>query len=417
MSLTIDQVFQLCFIALLDFAVFMPYSVMGPIFPEEALSKGLTQTTSGLIFSTFPLFNILTYPVAGYLLPRVGLKSLLISALFLNGSTQMAFGGLHYIDDAMWFTYSCMLVRSLTSIGAAICQTCIIFRIFQAFPDQLNLAFAVQETSMGVGQALGPLAVALCALFGGYELSFYATGMFSLAIMLLACCQDLKGDVSSKTEDKPSNWQLLNWELVPITFALVVIGLSFGGFTGPTLEPHLAELSLADSTISYIFSGFTVSYTVSSIVIGHFADKLTNTRKLMVIGNVISALCYLALGPSPWTNINNSLLSNVLSVTILGVSLGMSTVPSFGILLQSLTSIGYQDNLSTTGLVSAFWLTVYTLGEFLGTSFGGYLVDTFGFITSTQIVALLNAISAILLCIRLFRPKVQDYEPISGEEI
>ncbi|KAI1294873.1 MFS-type transporter SLC18B1 [Halotydeus destructor] len=404
----------------------MPFSVMGPVFPEEALSKGLTQTTSGLIFSVFPLFNILTFPVAGYLLPKVSLKKLLISALFLNGASQMAFGALHYIDDVTWFTVTCMVVRSLTSIGAAVGDTCIVFRIFQAFPDRLNFAFAVQETSVGVGQALGPLVVALCAAFGGYPLSFYATGMFSLAIMFLACCQDLEGTStidsnvstekpghsSSKTEYLPSHRELLNWKLVPILFSLVAVGLSFGGFTGPTLEPHLAELSLSQQTVSYIFAGFTVSYTLSSMAVGHFADKLTNTRKLMVIGNVISALCYIALGPSPWTNIDNCLISNVLSVTILGASLGMSAVPSFGVLLQSLTDIGYQDNPSTTGLVSSLWLTVYTIGEFLGTSCGGYLVDTFGFIAGTQVVALVNVISAILLCTRPSRPKAKFYEPL-----
>ncbi|KAI1294872.1 MFS-type transporter SLC18B1 [Halotydeus destructor] len=384
---------------------------MGPIFPVEATAKGLSLTTSGFIFSVYPLFNMLTFPVAGYIIPKFGVKFLLILALGLTGISQMTFGALDLIQDPTIFMYSCFFVRALTSIGAAVCSTCVTFQIFKLFANDLNLAFAVQETSVGLGHALGPQVTAICSPLGGYQLSFYVSGSVPLLIMLF-----VYDNSKNRENKKPDYRKLFSFQILPITVALISIGVSFGGFTGPTLEPHLRELSLSETMVSLIFSGYTVTYTISSLVIGKFADQIQETRKLMVIGSLISGLCYLCLGPSPYTMLKNSLESNLISMLILGAAVGMTAVPSFGVLLKCLKHMGYDDNETTLGLVSAYWLTICTMGEFLGTSFGGYLVDTLGFISSTQIVASLSFLCSFLFILQLLTSRDHhEYEPIEGD--
>ncbi|KAI1294625.1 MFS-type transporter SLC18B1 [Halotydeus destructor] len=489
---------------------------MEPVFPVEATSKGLSITTSGLIFSVYPLFGILTFPVVGRAIPRIGVKYLLMAGLCVIGVSQISFGALDLIDDSTVFLYSCFfvraltsvgaalcstcvtfqicqqfsdnlslafafqetfagfsralgpqvaaicssfggyqlnfyvsgsvpliillvvycqdmnigfgalngiddailftvycfLIRSLTSIGAAICITCVTYQIFERFPEHLSLAFAVNETSIGIGQALGPQVAAICEAIGGYELPYYVTGVIPLLILPYLVCEASTPEAPKKATEPIDHWKLCSWELVPISVALIVIGVSFAGFPGPTIEPHLKEISLSGSTISLILSGLTITYTVSSLLIGKFADRYHEPKKLMLAGSIVSAVCYLCLGPSPFTRLTNSLDSNLVSMLALGASLGVTTVPSFGVLLQALKKIGYEDNERTLGLVSAFWLTVYTFGEFLGTSFSGFLVDRLGFVASTQIVASLNAISAALFFIQLSLTRNENKLPL-----
>ncbi|KAI1294624.1 MFS-type transporter SLC18B1 [Halotydeus destructor] len=419
MSQGTQQIFKLLFICMIEIAVFLPLSVMDPMFPVEATSKGLSITTSGLIFSVYPFFSMMTFPVAGYLIPKFGVKYLLMSALCLIGVTQISFGALDFIDDPTIFTYSCFLVRALTSIGAAMCSTCVTFQIFQLFADNLNSAFAFQETFVGLSRALGPQVAAICSSLGGYQLAFYVSGSVPLLILLFVYFQDMKHDHSKNSDNmKPDYRKLLNFQILPITVALITIGVSFGGFTGPTLEPHLRDLSLSDKTVSWIFSGYTISYTISSLIVGKFADHVHETKKLMVAGSILSAFCYLCLGPSPFTLITNSLESNLASMLALGASVGMTAVPSFGVLLKCLRRMGFEDDEATLGLVSSYWLTVCTIGEFLGSSIGGYLVDTVGFVSSTQVVATLNLSCSVLFILQLLTSRGHlEYMPIQNEDV
>ncbi|KAI1294875.1 MFS-type transporter SLC18B1 [Halotydeus destructor] len=321
----------------------------------------------------------------------------------MTGVAQIVFGALDFMEDTVTFTYSCAFVRAMMSTGAAICLTCAIYLIFHRFPGHLNFAFAIQETAIGLGEALGPQLADACRNIAGYSLPFYVTGFFSLAVLPCLWYEENQPQQPKKSNTiQPS--KLLNIELLPIVFAVVTIGVSHGGFTEPTLAPHLDRLSISGNAVSIILSGFALSYTMASLLTGTFADGYKQPKILMIAGLAISAMCYLCLGPLSWV-ITGSFESKFISMLVLGAFLGVSSVPSFGILLESLRIAGYEDNEETYSIVSSLWLTSYTFGEFLGTSVSGYLVDHFGFDASTQVVALLNVVSFMLLGLQLFLPR------------
>ncbi|KAI1294693.1 MFS-type transporter SLC18B1 [Halotydeus destructor] len=404
MSEKCDKFWKLFLICVVNVAVYLQLAIMGSIFPEEAASKGLTKTTFGFIFSVFPFVSMIVVPVAGYLIPKTGVKCLLASALCVTGVSQIAFGALDAVDDADLFTYGCYVFRALMSTGAATSLTCAIYLMVQQFKDNLGFAFAIQETAVGLGETLGPQVAILCRDLAGYQWSFYVTGFISLLIVPYVLYREHECDESLAESDVPktptSLSKLLRLELVPIVFAVVIIGVSFNGFPEPTLEPHLEENSISSSSTSLIFSGLALTFTLSSLITGKFADGLRQPKTLMILGGIVSAICYLCLGPMYFV-ISDYFTLNLVAMLVLGAALGVASVPSIGILRESLRTVGFEDSDATSSLVSALWLTSFTFGEFLGSSVSGYLVEWLSFLASTIIVAALNVISVILLYIQL----------------
>ncbi|KAI1294869.1 MFS-type transporter SLC18B1 [Halotydeus destructor] len=394
---TTRNTLELCRNALLMLSVYIPSSIMGPLFPPEATSKGLSDTVSGLIFSVYSLLMILTFQLAGHLMPKLGVSFLIKAGLWLAGGSQILFGALHYLDGAILFAVYCFAVRSVAAIGAATTLSCLTYRTFKLFPGNLSLAVAINETTFGIGQAIAPPLAAILFEAGGFSLPFYAVGSLILLVLAFMSCQDLTDDPDQVEDTSAGNLNVFSMEFVAVAISLLVTGVSFG-FKDPALEPHLRSLSVSSQTVSFIFSAFTVSYTISTLVIGKLADRYLDSKILVIAGSLGCCVSYLCLGPAPYTMITNTIQSNLVAMIMLGAFLALTLVPSFGLLLHALTNIGYADNSATYCLVSTMWLSMYTVGEFLGTSSSGILVDNFGFVVTTQIIALLNFICAILFC-------------------
>lgn len=86
-------------------------SIMAPFFPREATEKGLSDTTTGFVFSFYALVMFLTSPIFGKIvrfflsyahllinceinlqLPKLGAKFLFIVGIFVAGVCNLLFG-------------------------------------------------------------------------------------------------------------------------------------------------------------------------------------------------------------------------------------------------------------------------------------------------------------------------------------
>lgn len=59
------QKLTLVSLALVDFMSFCSMSIMAPFFPREATEKGLSDTTTGFVFSFYALVMFITSPIFG----------------------------------------------------------------------------------------------------------------------------------------------------------------------------------------------------------------------------------------------------------------------------------------------------------------------------------------------------------------
>jgi len=90
---------------------------------------------------------------------------------------------------------------------------------------------------------------------------------------------------------------------------------------------------------------------------------------------------------------------NIVALFILGASIGLALLPTFEALLDTALDAGYPDDASTYGLIAGLWSGSYSLGEVLGPTLGGFLLDHFGFPVCSTVMAALCILMGIFVAI------------------
>lgn len=258
-KLTKYQKSLLICISLVSFTSFLCMSIMAPFFPNEASEKGMSETISGLVFSTYALVVMVTSPVLGHVLPMIGAKFMLLTGIFCAGISNILFGLLDQIEDHLMFAVYCFVVRSFEALGAAAFSTASYTYIMSSFKDDLmGTAFGLTETCVGLGMSMGPAVGAGLYSLGGYGLPFYVLGSFVLLNIPLCYIiikpishvtsesdqEDQKKSSSDVPNHKISSSSYLKLITIPevaVVCLVVVVVSQSQGFLDPTVEPHFRQ--------------------------------------------------------------------------------------------------------------------------------------------------------------------------------
>jgi len=374
-------------------------SIMAPFFPKVAYEKGMSGTVSGFVFSCYALVVMISSPILGQILPRVGAKFMLMSGILAAGVASILFGLLNHLSDGLEFTIYCFIVRSVEAIGAAAFSTASYTYIMYVFPDDIGTAFGITETCVGVGMSLGPAIGSGLFALGGYGLPFYALG--GLILLNLPICwyivRPIDPTASVNEEPKERNhehvrppssyWSLITIPQVAVISMVVVVVSQSQGFLDPTVEPHFRQYNLGTSFVGVVFLLMSFAYAILSPITGWIATKMDNKYPLMIIGLLLSALGLVLLGPSWFIPMTPNVWISTISMIILGFAYAVAFIPTFECILDLAIEKGFGDNVKTYSLVSGLWSSMYSLGEVSGPLFGGLFVDMFDFRNGVSIMA------------------------------
>ncbi|XP_059970991.1 MFS-type transporter SLC18B1 isoform X5 [Mesoplodon densirostris] len=247
-----------------------------------------------------------------------------------------------------------------------------------AFPNNVATVMGSLETFSGLGLVLGPPLGGFLYQSFGYEVPFILLGCIVLLMVPLNMC------ILPNYESDPgkhSFWKLIILPKVAF-ISFVVTSLSSGfGFLDPTLSLFVLEkFNLPAGYVGLVFLGLALSYAISSPLVGLLSDKMPHLRKwLLVFGNLITAGCYMLLGPAPFLHIKSQLWLLVLILVINGISAGMSLISAFPEILSCAHENGFEEGLSTLGLVSGLFGALWSVGAFVGPMLGGFLYEKIGF--------------------------------------
>uniref|UniRef100_A0A1Y1NFI9 Major facilitator superfamily (MFS) profile domain-containing protein n=4 Tax=Photinus pyralis TaxID=7054 RepID=A0A1Y1NFI9_PHOPY len=393
-----NQTMTLLSLAIVDFMCFCSMSIMAPFFPKEATEKGLSNTLSGFVFSFYALVMFVTSPIFGKILPLLGAKFLFISGITLTGTCNILFGLLEYVQDYTLFSTLCFVIRGFEAVGASAFSTASYVFVVHSFPEKISSVLGILETFVGLGLSVGPAIGGVLYSLGGFQLPFFVLGVAMIAVtpinvFLLPPVNDFVVGTGGG-----SILKLLKVPAVIITSIVIIVISSIWAFLDPTLEPHLREFNLSPEQIGLIFFLFSALYGISSPFWGWLTDKFNNHWSMMVIGMVFAAIALLILGPCPYIPILvNTIWSNLLALSILGIFVALALLPAFQGLLKSAIDGGCDDSLATYSLVAGVWSGMYSLGEVIGPSLGGYLLHNYGFGVCSTVMALITLLTAGLL--------------------
>ncbi|XP_034234198.1 MFS-type transporter SLC18B1-like [Thrips palmi] len=399
-NISSQQKLVLTSLVLVDFISFCSMSIMAPFFPKEASLKGMSESLSGLVFGFYAFIIFISSPLFGKILPVVGARFLFMTGMFLSGCCSILFGALVHIVDNSTFVIFCFLVRGMEAIGASAFTTASYVFVAQIFPENIGAVMGILETFVGLGMSTGPAIGGLLYTLGGFGLPFYSLGVIMVIFVPINFCLLPAESGFGVDQSSGSLWQLLKVPSVLVTGLVIVVGSNTWGFLDPTLEPHLRQFNLSADQLGLVFLLTSGLYAVFSPVWGLLSDRVNHHWSLMVIGLLMCTVGLLLLGPFPlFTFLPNTIWLNLLALSLLGVAMALTLLPTFQALLDSAVEGGCVDELSTHSLVAGVWSCMYSLGEVTGPLFGGFLLEVYGFPTCASAMAGATFITAVIILI------------------
>ncbi|KAL8186536.1 UNVERIFIED_CONTAM: hypothetical protein K2H54_073584 [Gekko kuhli] len=360
-SLTREKIFVLAATASINFSSMICYSILGPFFPREAEKKGASSTIVGLIFGCFSICNFFSSLIVGKYLVQIGAKFMLVSGMFASGCVTILFGLLDRAPDGPVFIGLCFLVRGMDAVGFSAAMTASFSILAKTFPNNIATVLGSLEIFTGLGLVLGPPIGGFLYQTFGYEIPFIVLGCVVLTMVPLNLYLLPSYD---STPSKDSFWKLMTIpKILLLCFTMFSLSASLG-FLDPTMSLFVLEkFQLPVGYVGLVFLGLALSYALSSPLLGFLSDKKPPLRKyLLVVGGLMTALCYFLLGPAPVLHIESKLWLFVLMLVIIGFSLAMSGIPAFPEILGCAYENGFEEGLSLLGLVSGLFNAVWSLG-------------------------------------------------------
>ncbi|KAM9316680.1 MFS-type transporter SLC18B1 [Gastrophryne carolinensis] len=393
-KLSRNQIMTLISTASLNFSSMICYSILGPFFPQEATKKGVSNTVIGLIFGCFAVCNFLSSLILGKYLVQIGAKFMFVTGLFVSGVATVLFGFLDQAPDGTVFIVMCFLVRAVDAVGFGAAITASFSILAKSFPNNIATAMGCLEIFTGLGLVLGPPIGGILYQTFGYEVPFISLGCVVLLMVPLNIL------ILPKYDSLPSEGSFLTLVTIPKIMVMCFTILSLSsclGFLDPTISLFVTEtFHLQVGYVGLVFLGLALSYSISSPLLGFISDKLPNLRKwLVIVGNLGTALCFFMLGPAPIFHIESKLWLFVFILVLDGFCIGLSCIPVYPEMLACAYENGFEDGLSTLGLVSGLFGAMWSAGSFVGPTLGGFLNEKFDFKWAAAMQGLLPLIAFV----------------------
>ncbi|XP_076013766.1 MFS-type transporter SLC18B1-like [Genypterus blacodes] len=391
-----QQTLVLISIASVNFSAMICYSILGPFFPVEAVKKGASQTVVGIIFGCFAVFYLITSLIAGRYIVQIGAKLLLVSGLCVSGVTTIIFGFLDRAPEGATFISLCFVVRSIDAVGFGSALTSSFAIVAKTFPNNIASVFGLLEIFTGLGLILGPPIGGWLFHSFGYEVPFLFLGCFVL-IMVPINIYILPSIETNPTND--SFFGLLTYVKV-ILICYVIFMLSSGlGFLDATLSLFAVKMfGLSADYVGLIMLGFSLPYCLTSPLIGYFVDRFPATRNLfMVIGSLATGISFWLIGPVPIFHIPSQLWLTVFMLCLCGFFLGVTLITTVPEMITCAYELGYEEGLSTFGMVSGLFSAVWAIGMFYGPIVGGVTMQHLSFEWAAAIQGGLGILGGLLL--------------------
>ncbi|KAM8790321.1 MFS-type transporter SLC18B1 isoform 1-T1 [Rhynchonycteris naso] len=391
-----EQLLVLISAASMNLGSMLCYSILGPFFPKEAKKKGAGNTIIGMMFGCYALFEFLATLLFGKYLVHIGAKFMFGAGMFVSGGVTILFGILDQVPEGPIFIAMCFLLRIIDAISFAAAITASFAILIKAFPNNVATVLGSLEIFSGLGLVLGPPLGGFLYQSFGYEFPFIFLGCIILLMVPLNLY--ILPNFES-TPVKQSFWKLISLtKITLITFVINSLSACFG-FLDPTLSLFvLKKFNLPAGYVGLIFLSMALPYTISSPLFGLLSDKMPHLRKwFLVFGNIITAVCYVLLGPMPVLHIKSQLWLLVLMLAVNGISAGMSLIPTFPEILSCAYDNGFEEGLSTLALVSGLFSAMWSVGAFIGPTLGGFLYEKIGFEWAAAIQGLWALTSGLVM--------------------
>ncbi|XP_051725099.1 MFS-type transporter SLC18B1 isoform X2 [Ctenopharyngodon idella] len=332
---------------------------------------------------------------------------MIVAGLFVSSACTVLFGFLDQVSDGTVFIVLCLITRCIDAIGFSASVTSSLAVSAKMFPDNIATVLGFMEIFTGLGLILGPPLGGWLYQSFGYKIPFVFTGC------LLFVAVPLNMWILPSFDAVPSQNSFLRLctRIKMLLICFVLFTLSSGlGFLDATLSIFAIEkFNLSASSVGLLMIGLSLPYGVASPIFGMISDKYPSIRKwMMVVGGMATAVSFCFLGPVPVFHIRSQLWLTVLMLVVVGFSLCMTCIPTFAEMIACAHENGFEEGLSTLGLVSGLSSALWSIGMFFGPIIGGYITEALNFEWSAGVQGALAFLAASLQALYFTTEHIQN---------
>jgi MFS family permease len=370
------------------FLVALGFGMVIPVIPVLARTFGVTAAAAGAVVAAFALMRLVSAPVAGKLVNRVGERLILGVGVTIVAASSGAAG--------LSQTYGQLLVfRGLGGVGSAMFTVSAAALLIRSVPDALRgRATGVFGAGFLLGGVVGPLfgavlaVISLRAPFFGYALVLFAAGAVGLALLPR---HQAEGSAAEVTPD-PAERSVRGVErfrhairLPAYRTALVVsfaAGFTLFGVRSATVPLFVTEsLGQAASLVGIGLLLAAVANGVALYPVGRVAD-LRGRRPALIVGATVSAL-------------GMALLAGAGSVALFLVAMIVTGLGSSALHVVPPALVGDVAGGRSATLVAGYQMAG-DVGAIVGPLLAGWLVDASGYPAAFGMTAAVLCIAALV---------------------
>ena len=392
-------------IAFLYLAIGSLISLLPPFYPSEAESKGLTASQYGLVFGTAPLTMLIFGPIFGRYGSKIGAKLCFVSGALLQGFSGVFFAFLPYCENAYAFIGLSYILRIAEGLGTSMCWSSSLVVLQSIFPNKDAVIMSCTQTFFGLGYMLGPMLGAYLYQVGGFSLPFLVVGLCDIVLSLFLVisipnhssinatsseytdnetCSGNTIETSPLVEKENEQNEIgfrhfLEQPQMLLPFIDLFAAMCGNGMLESMLQPHLKIYGASKIDVGITFLLYGCFYMVANLIVGQIIDKFGKPLLLSSIGNALFIVVFTFIGPLPFISVTLTLeiLKGVMAVA--GLSYATIIVSSFSHAQDKAFRCGHKNKINTHLMISGLWLSAFSLGNFVGPTVAGALVEKYGF--------------------------------------
>jgi MFS transporter, FSR family, fosmidomycin resistance protein len=339
--------------------------LLPPIFNEVKQAFGVSYTEIALALTAFNIASALLQTPAGFLVDRIGAKSMLVAGLML-GALAIAAAALLPGYWVFVIAYAFLGVANTVYHPAD-------YSILSATIDgkRIGKAFSIHTFAGYLGSGVTPALVIACAALWGWRGAFLAAACLSFAVglMLIVLGSALpraarKTQAAATSETKVGLELLLSAPVLRNLLFFLCIAMANGGVQNFTVV-SLAAIHGTPAAIANVgLSAFLLTSALGVLVGGVIADRTPHHERVAAVGFTCTAAMAILMG---WVDMPAALL--VLVMTMGGLLNGIIQ-PSRDMMVRAVTPPG------SFGKVFGFVSTGFNLGGMIAPLIYAWLMDT-----------------------------------------
>ena len=340
--------------------------LLPPLFPLLREEFGVNYAALGVIAAAFSLASTLGQIPMGFLVDRIGGRSLLVAGLLLQGCAGAGMA----LADSYWML---VMMSGLAGLANTVFHPADFSILSASVPhDRLGRAFSVHSLSGNLGAAMTPPVVVALTTFWNWRVALAAAALLSVLVAMLVAWQRdaLAEERAQPVDGEPTETSVREGVALlrsrPVLMAFMFFFLGSIGVTAIQTQGVAAIAVLNGSSLtaaSGVLTAFLIGATAGIFVAAFLLDRVGRPDPIVIGAFTCGAALLAVVGSLPLSIV---MLTALLAVT--GVCTGI-VQPSRDLMVRRITPEG------SAGKVFGFLSTAFSIGGVVTPVIFGWILD------------------------------------------